>query len=155
MSRTPTCVWRISPQLLLAIDERLGEPVDCYVNGSQTWFVEMGSEDIVIEWRLHPVSGFERPGGIGVYDLLPAVVGAVERGEEPPAPIERLWDGLEAFPAYDEPIEPAELVSLAAEALGMAPDAHGLVDHATIGDQWERARGSMSIVDALLAQLRS
>src|SRR5688500_7847621 len=33
----PTCVWRISPALVIALDERFGEPVDAYVNGSQVW----------------------------------------------------------------------------------------------------------------------
>lgn len=155
MSRTPTCVWRVRPDVLLAIDERLGEPVDSYVNGSQTWFREDGPDELVIEWRLHPVAGFERPGGIGVYDLLPSVVGALERGTNPPAPLDRLWDGLEAFPAYGDSIEPALLVSLTTETLGLPPDAHGLVDHDRIGDTWERTGGQISIVDALLDQLGS
>lgn len=152
--RTPTCVWRVSPELLAAIDEQLGEPVDSYVNGSQTWFREQGPDEVVIEWRLHPVAGFERPAGLGVYDLLPAVIGALERGADPPAPLDRLWDGLEAFPAYDEQLEPAMLVSIATETIGLPPDAHGLVDHARIGDDWERAKGGISIVDALLSQLQ-
>ncbi|MEY2430924.1 MAG: hypothetical protein QOC92_649, partial [Acidimicrobiaceae bacterium] len=37
--------------------------------------------------------------------------------------------------------------------LGIEPDACGLVDHAAVGDAWERSRGEMSIVDALLAEL--
>ena len=153
MTRTPTCVWRISPALILAIDERLGEPVDSYVNGSQTWFREEGPDDVAIEWRLHPVARFRRPDGIGVYDLLPAVVGAIERGVPPPASVEELWDGLEAFPAYGDDIEPAFLVAVTTETLGVAPDAHGLVDHQRIADDWEQTSGAISIVDALLGQL--
>jgi hypothetical protein len=35
MDRVPACVWRISPELVVALDSALGEPVDTYVNGSQ------------------------------------------------------------------------------------------------------------------------
>ena len=31
----PTCVWRATPELVVALDARFGEPVDAYVNGSQ------------------------------------------------------------------------------------------------------------------------
>lgn len=153
MSRTPTCVWRISPAVLLAADARLGEPVDSYVNGSQTWFREDGPGDLVVEWRLHPTAGFQRPAGFGIYDLLSSVIAALERGDDPPAAVDELWDGLEAFPAYGESIEPALLVAVVTETLGIAPDAHGLVDHGRIGDEWERSNGRISIVDAVLAQL--
>ena len=40
--KTPTTVWRISPSVVAALDERFGDPVDAYVNGSQTWFVDNG-----------------------------------------------------------------------------------------------------------------
>jgi hypothetical protein len=33
------------------------------------------------------------------------------------------------------------------------PDAAGLVDHDRLGDDWERAGGRISIVDAILAEL--
>ena len=42
MPRVATTVWTISPELVLALDEQLGLPVDSYVNGSQTWLVEDG-----------------------------------------------------------------------------------------------------------------
>ena len=38
----PTCVWKASPELLLRLDERFGEPVDTYVNGSQVWLRDDG-----------------------------------------------------------------------------------------------------------------
>ena len=44
---------------------------------------------------------------------------------------------------------------LATDALGMAPDASGLVDHKRIGDAWEHAAGNYSIVGALFDQLRT
>ena len=64
-----------------------------------------------------------------------------------------LWDGLEAFPAYDDEVEPAMLRQHAATALGVEPDASGLVDHDTVGDAWERDDGRRSIIDDLIAQL--
>jgi hypothetical protein len=66
-----------------------------------------------------------------------------------------LWDGLECFAAYGDDLEPAPLASAAGAAVGRAPDAAGLVDHLRIGSEWERAQGSLSIVDMLLAELSS
>ena len=149
----PTCVWRISPELVVALDERFGEPVDAYVNGSQVWLRDDGPGGIAVEWRLHPVAAFRRPPRVGTYDLFPAVALAVATGEPPPAPPESLWDGLEAFAAYGEETEPPLLQSATAASLGLPPDAAGLVNHARVGDEWERARGGVSIIAALLAQL--
>ena len=150
----PTCVWRATPELVVALDERFGEPVDAYVNGSQVWVRDDGPGEATIEWRLHPVPGFERPAGVGTYDLFGAVAIAVARGEEPPAPVEALWDGLEAFAAYRAELEPATLAAAVTEALGVAPEATGLVDHERIGDEWEASGGRTSIVAALLDQLQ-
>lgn len=150
---TPTCVWRISPALVLALDERFGEPLDAYVNGSQVWIRDDGPGGIALEWRLHPVAGFRRPGGAGAYDLFAGVALALARGDAPVAEPGALWDGLEAYPAYGDEAEPAPLAAAAAQALGIPPDASGLVDHRAVGDAWERAGGRVSIVDALLGQL--
>jgi hypothetical protein len=149
----PTCVWRATPELVVALDERFGEPVDAYVNGSQVWLRDDGPGGITLEWRLHPVAGFERPTTLTTYDLFGAVALAVARGEEPAAPVEALWDGLEAFAAYEDEVEPATLAAAVTDALGIAPDAAGLADHLAIGDQWERSGGAISIVSALLDQL--
>jgi hypothetical protein len=149
----PTCVWRSSPELLLALDDRFGEPVDTYVNGSQVWLRDDGPGGVTIEWRLHPVAGYRRPPGLATEEVFDAVTAALAAGAEPPAPLDRLWDGLEAFVAYDEEVEPAPLAAACAEALGRAPDASGLADHDLIGDQWERSGGATSIVAALLDQL--
>jgi hypothetical protein len=149
----PTCVWRITPSLVLALDERFGEPVDAYVNGSQTWLRDDGPGGATLEWRLHPVAGFTAPAGVGPYELFATVALALATGDEPPSPLGSLWDGLEAFPAYDDELEPAGLAAATTEALGLPPDAAGLVDHRPIGDEWERTGGNVSIVDALLAQL--
>ncbi|HVF33614.1 MAG TPA: hypothetical protein VM933_11315, partial [Acidimicrobiales bacterium] len=153
MSAVPTCVWRITDELVAALDARFGDPVDAYVNGSQTWLLENGPGEIVLEWRLHPVAGYERPPALGTYDVFPTVAARVVAGEDPPVPVAALWDGLEAFPAYDDETEPALLRAAAVAALGVEPDAVGLVDHQSIGDDWERNAGRTSVVDALLRQL--
>lgn len=150
---TPTCVWRATPEVVVALDDRFGEPVDAYVNGSQVWLRDDGPGGVTIEWRLHPVPGFERPPTLGLHDLFATVALAVARDEEPPAPVEALWDGLEAFAAYGDEVEPATLATAVTDALGIAPDAAGLVDHESIGDAWERSGGRTSIVGALLDQL--
>lgn len=149
----PTCVWKASPELLVALDDRFGEPVDTYVNGSQVWLREDGPGGVVLEWRLHPVAGYRRPPGMATEEIFDLVAGALARGEEPPVPPERLWEGLEAFAAYDDEVEPATLAAACTGALGTAPDAAGLADHQLIGDEWERSAGRISVVAALLAQL--
>lgn len=151
---TPTCVWRTTPDLVVALDDRFGEPVDAYVNGSQVWLRDDGPNGLTIEWRLHPVAGYQRPGDVGTYEVFSAVALALATGATPPAPAEQLWDGLEAFAAYGDEIEPAVLAAAATEALGIAPDASGVVDHAAVGDEWERSAGAVSIIDALLRQLQ-
>ena len=149
-----TCVWVASPSLVVALDGRFGEPVDAYVNGSQVWLREDGPGGMTLEWRLHPVAGYRRPAGTTTYDVFSRTALALGTGGEPPAPLEQLWEGLEAFSAYDEEIEPAPLAAAAVAALGIEPDGVGLVDHTVIGDVWERSGGRVSIVGALLAQLR-
>lgn len=149
----PTCVWKASPGLLLALDERFGEPVDTYVNGSQVWLRDDGPGGVALEWRLHPVAGYRRPPGLATEEVFDATTAALATGQDPPAPLDRLWEGLEAFAAYDDEIEPAPLAAACSEALGVAPDAAGVADHDVIADQWERSGGATSIVAALLAQL--
>jgi hypothetical protein len=148
-----TCVWRISPELVVALDERFGEPTDAYVNGSQVWLRDDGPGGVTLEWRLHPVPGYTRPPAVATMEVFPTVALAVARGEEPVRPPEALWEGLEAFPAYGDECEPAPLAAAAVAALGIPPDASGLADHERIADDWERTRGATSIVHALLDQL--
>jgi hypothetical protein len=150
--RVASCVWRVSPEVLLALDERFGDPVDAYVNGSQVWLRDDGPAGAALEWRLHPVAGFRRPPGVGPYDLLETVVYALRAGEPLPAPIESLWDGLEAFPCYGDEVEPAPLAAACTAALGIPPLAFGVADHDGIGDAWERSGGRTSVLDALLEQ---
>ena len=159
--RTATTVWRIAPALVTALDENLGPPVDSYVNGTQTGLTEDGPGGATLEWRLHPVASYQPPARLSHYDLWETVVGALAADADPSSlalgderrPLTSLWDGLECFAAYGESPEPAPLAAAATAALGIAPDAAGLVDHARIGDAWERSRRSVSLVALLLEEL--
>jgi hypothetical protein len=151
-SLTPTCVWRVTPALVVALDARFGEPLDAYVNGSQVWLRDDGPSAVTIEWRLHPVASYRRPPALDTYEVFSSTAHALATGDLTTAP-DALWDGLEAFPAHGDEVEPATLAAAVTDALGLAPDAAGLVDHERIGREWERAGGRTSIVDALFAQL--
>ncbi len=148
-----TCVWRTTPHLIVALDERFGEPVDAYVNGSQVWFRDDGPEGITLEWRLHPVAGYRCPSPFTTYDIFPATALALAQGTEPVKPAGQLWDGLEAFVAFEGTLEPLILSRCVTEALGIPPDGFGLVNHQSLGDLWEAREGNLSIIDALLEQL--
>lgn len=152
-ARVSAAVWRTRPELIVELDRRFGEPVDAYVNGSQVWLREDGPGAMVLEWRLHPVANYRRPAGIDTYEVFSTVALALGTGQVPPAPLESLWDGLEVFPAYADEIEPQPLSAAAVAALGLEPDAWGLVDHETVGAEWERSGRSTSIIDALMVQL--
>jgi hypothetical protein len=152
-SLTAACLWRARPEVVIALDDRFGEPVDAYVNGSQVWLRADGPGGITLEWRLHPVAGYRRPPSTGTYEVFSSVALALATGAAPAAPLERLWDGLEVFAAFGEDVEPQPLATAAVEALGIAPDACGLVDHQTVADHWELTGGKVSIVAELFDQL--
>jgi hypothetical protein len=163
VSRIATCVWPVDGRLLLALDERLGPPVDSYVNGTQSWLTDDGPGGATLEWRLHPVAGYRIPRGLSHYELWEQAIMAcsrdpdvdvVELGTESRA-LDMLWDGLECFAAYDDDVEPAVLASAATDALQRSPTYTGLVDHDRIGTAWERSGGSVSIVAMLVDELRA
>ena len=153
---TATTVWRADPALVAALAQRLGEPLASYVNGTQTWLTPDEPRGTTLEWRLHPVASYRPPAGVSHYELWDHVVtqlpGPIRLGEES-REIDALWDGLECFPAYGDELEPAPLAAAVTDTLGIAPHASGLVDHQRIGDEWERAKGATSLVEALLAAL--
>jgi hypothetical protein len=111
MSRTATCIWRVDAPLVLALDVRLGPPVDSYLNGAQTWITDDGPGEIGLEWRLHPVAGYRLPRDLSHYDLWEQVVSALSAGVDPdaltlgsePRTLRSLWDGLECYAAYRRP----------------------------------------------------
>ncbi|MGH9094325.1 MAG: hypothetical protein ACRDXE_04120, partial [Acidimicrobiales bacterium] len=70
--RVATCVWRARPEVIVALDDRFGEPVDAYVNGSQVWLRDDGPGGLTVEWRLHPVAGYQRPARVGIYEVFAA-----------------------------------------------------------------------------------
>ncbi len=150
---TPTCVWRLTPELVRALDDRFGDPLDAYVNGSQVWIRDDGPGGTALEWRLHPAADYRRPDGWASEDVFPASASALAQGADPPLAPAAVWEGLEAFAAYGDELEPAPLAAAATASLGLAPDAAGLVDHGLVGDAWEHSGGRTSIIDALLAQL--
>ena len=88
----------------------------------------------MLEWRLHPVAHYRRPKSTGTYEVFSAAALALATGATPPAPLGELWDGLEAFAAYGDDLEPQPLARAATAALGIEPDACGLVDHEPIAD---------------------
>ena len=180
MDEVASCVWLVTPELVLALDERLGEPLDTYVNGSQVWLRDEALPDgsqvggVGIEWRLHPVAGYRRPTGIPTEEVFAATVyglradigehatNATEPADQAapdhPASVDpaALWAGLEAFPCDGDEVEPAPLAAACRAVLGIAPDAFGIVDHTSVGDQWERTLGrEVSVIDLLLRQLDS
>jgi hypothetical protein len=163
MARTATCVWRVDADLVLALDERLGPPIDSYLNGAQTWITDDGPGGAALEWRLHPVAGYRLPHELSHYDLWEQVVAALSAGVDPDAltlgtearTLRSLWDGLECYAAYGDDVEPAPLAQAAIHTLGRAPDAAGLVDHDVIGTAWEHAKGTTSIVEMVFAELKS
>jgi hypothetical protein len=148
-------LWRARPEVIVALDDRFGEPVDAYVNGSQVWLRGDGPGGVVLEWRLHPVARYRRPAGTDTYEVFSAAALALATGAQPPAPLDELWDGLEVFPAYGDDLEPQPLASAAAAALGIEPDLSGLVDHEPIAAEWERTHGAVSIAAELLRQLEA
>ena len=72
-----------TPTLVLALDARLGPPVDSYLNGAQTWITDDGPGEIGLEWRLHPVAGYRLPRGLSHYDLWEQVVARAVGGRRP------------------------------------------------------------------------
>ena len=159
--RVATTIWRISPELVNALDAQLGPPVDGYVNGTQTWLTDTGPGAVTLEWRLHPVAGYRPPDGVSPYELWDEVTGQLAAGADPASlpvgterrPLTSLWDGLECYAVDELDVEPAPLAAAAAETLGRAPDANGLVDHERIGSAWEHARGAVSIVALVFEEL--
>src|SRR2546430_15681441 len=98
--RVATCVWDVTPELVIALDDRFGESTDAYVNGSQVWLRDDGPRGVTLEWRLHPPAGYERPPGGDTHSVFPPVALALAPRGQPPAPPQSLWGGRGALAAY-------------------------------------------------------
>ncbi len=159
----PTCVWRVDPALIEALDVRLGPPLDSYVRGWQVWLEPNGPGEVTLEWRLHPPAGFVMPRGVNPHDLFDLVLGGLAEADDPgsdplplgrePRPLPGVWEILEAFPAFEDGVEVDALVSVVSEVLGRRPDAAGHADHARLGDLWKGRKGDFSVGQALLETL--
>ena len=152
-SLTSSCLWRTRAEVIIALQNKLGEPLDAYVNGSQVWLREDGPNEITLEWRLHPVANYVRPPSMSTLEVFTSVAFRLLNEADMAVAPETLWGGLECFVAFDEEVEPIVLASAAHNVLGLTPDAVGLVDHATVGNAWERSGGAIDIAAELMAQL--
>lgn len=148
-----TCVWRLRPEVLVALHERFGAPADTYGNGSQTWLRSDGPDGTPVEWRLHPRPDFTRPAELAVSQVFPLVAGAVARDEEPAIDPDRVWSGLEAAWAFDEDLDVTALEAATRAALGLDPDAGGPVDRDALGSEWERSGGRLDVITWILDRL--
>ena len=170
-THAPTTLWHVTPALIVTLDAALGAPVDSYLNGSQVWLTPDGPDEVMLEWRLHPVGGFRHPAGVSHYDVwemvtaacsvectdagpLTAAATVINFGEEARA-LNSLWTGLECFAAYGDPMTPAGLAAATTSALTVAPDLFGSVNHRALGDQWVRSGRSVDLAalvrDSLIA----
>lgn len=161
---TPTCVYRVDPALVEALDVHLGPPLDSYVRGWQVWLEPNGPNGERLEWRLHPPARFRMPAGVNPHDLFDVVLQGLAEVDDPatqafPAGreerrLDQVWEVLEVFPADGDDIAPQHLAAAAAAALGdRRPASAGHVDHDRLGDLWKGKRGDFSVGTALLDTL--
>ncbi|MDP8969270.1 MAG: hypothetical protein M3N52_01935 [Actinomycetota bacterium] len=161
---TPTCVYRVDPELIELLDACLGPPLDSYVRGWQVWLEPNGPGGATLEWRLHPPARFRMPSGVDPHDLFDDVLQALADADDPAGDalttgrerrtLGQIWEALEVFPAFGDPVGPGELVDAVSGVLrGRRPDAAGLVDHDRLGDLWKGRRGDFSVGRLLLERL--
>ena len=106
--------------MVIALDDRFGEPLDTYVNGSQVWMRDDGPAGAVLSGGCTPLPATgDRPGST-TEEVFPVTALALAHGEPTAAPIEDLWEGLECFAAYVSDVEPATLAAAASESIGIA-----------------------------------
>ena len=155
--RVATTVWTISPELVLALDEHLGLPVDSYVNGSQTWLVRRDGPSharvAAASGRrvpragrgvaLRPLGGGRR-AALGRPPIRTRCASATRCGRSP-----RCGTGSSATPRTATTSSRSSSRPRRPRSSGAPPDRFGLVDHDAIGDAWEtgerrRCRSSRS-----------
>ena len=164
MVQIPTCVYRVDPELVEALDRHLGPPLDSYVRGWQVWLEDNGPDGERLEWRLHPPARFRMPAGVNPHDLFEAVLAGLAEVADPSRDpfalgrehrsLAQVWEVLEVFPGFGDDVAPDRLAAAAAAALGgRHPDAAGHADHERLGDVWKGRRGDFSVGAALLEAL--
>lgn len=141
-----TAIYLINtrPDLLKQLVAVHGEPVDSYWNGSHTWFTQ--NDEVLVEWRVHPVSGFVMPEASRPEELF---IMALE------SEVDSLhyWEGLEVFPVDEHTFSAEDFSDYCETILGIEPDKVGFVDHDSIGNEYERNNGNVSIMQLLSKQL--
>ena len=138
----------------MALDDRFGEPVDAYVNGSQVWLRDDGPGGVTLEWRLHPVAALPAAG----RHRAPTRCSRPRRWRWPPEARRRhrsrsCGTGSRRSRPTATTSSPGRWPRPRRAALTIEPDAFGLVDHEAIAAEWERTRRGVSIVADLLRQL--
>lgn len=150
------CVFQVDRELLDALDERFGPPVDSYVFGFQVW-LEASSTGVELEYRLHPSAGFDLPSGVHPEELWDEVITQTGRAEFLLAGerrrIDELWSLLEVYPPFGDEAHPQEVREWAESALGRKAHASGYVDHGRLGKEWERRPGRFDLAGAILSSL--
>ena len=150
-----TALWPMTPDLAIALDQKFGPPVDCYVNGTQTWLTPDGPNEFMLEWRLHPVGAYQTPAGMSHYEVFETVIAAISVGADlehlslgdEHRSLTELWSGLECFAAYGDPMSPDTLAQHCEQAIGIAAQHRGTVDHQSVSDEWLRTGRQRSLYD--------
>ena len=158
-----SCVWRVDPPLIELLDSCLGPPLDAYVRGWQVWLEPHGPGGETLEWRLHPPAGFRMPRGIDHNDLFDLVLQGLAEVDDPATDplaigserrtLTSIWEVLELFPTFGDPVSPRTLAAIGTGVLGRVPDASGYADHERLGDLWKGRRGDFSVGAVLLEVL--
>lgn len=162
MPTTPVAVFDVDAALLESLEAAFGPPIDSYLRGWQVWIEPIdpdAGDGPELEYRLHPPAGFALPEGVSHHDLWDEVITQAADGATTFAlggqtrDLDSLWVLLEVFPAFGDPLDPAEVAAVAAERLGRAARAHGHVDHERLGGRFRREGHDADLPTALLAAL--
>lgn len=130
------------------LHKQLGDPVDSYWNGSHTWFDEPEMfRDLRVEFRLHPAMGFVMPEASRPEELFELIL-------EHKVDVAHYLEGLEIFPVDENDLTLEEFEEYVISKIGVEPDYAGFVDHEEIGNTYEQSGGKISIVEALVEQLK-
>lgn len=137
------------PNICNELHKRLGDPVDSYWNGAHTWFDEPEIwGDIRVEFRLHPVIGFVMPEASRPEELFDLIL-------EEKVDVTHYLEGLEVFPVDENDLSIEEFKNYIEEKIGFEADFAGFVDHEEIGNTYEQSGGKISIISALVEQLKN